>query len=69
MEKTNRKNQIKKKILTGDSIFYFSKTEIINMATERAKEMSTGNEIQDKECIYNYAQGMIEMQYRLLKEI
>jgi hypothetical protein len=46
----------------------FSKEEIIKRATERAKEMSVGNAEEDKQCIYNYAQGMLEMQHLLLNE-
>jgi hypothetical protein len=46
----------------------FSKEEIIKRATERANEMSKGDKEEDKRCIYNYAQGMLEMQYLLLNE-
>jgi hypothetical protein len=52
----------------SDVITRFSKEEIIKRATERAKEMSVGDAEQDKQCIYNYAQGMLEMQYLLLNE-
>ena len=46
----------------------FSKEEIMEIALDRAREMSVGDSEQDKQCAYNYAVGMEEMQYRLLNE-
>lgn len=46
----------------------FSIEEIMVLAEERAKKMSTGDKEQDEQCVYNFAVGMEEMQYRLLDE-
>ena len=45
-----------------------TKKEIMEIAKERAIEMSVGDIEQDKQCAYNYAIGMEEMQHRLLNK-
>ena len=62
-------NNTDKKLHISDVTPRFSKEYIIKIAKERAAEMSKGDIKQDEECAYNYAQGMIEMQYRLLNEV